>query len=107
MRAAAAHWGMTPDRYPHLAQFFGGYFHQDWRAEFSDESAAVAAFLAGVPGGEALRAQRELARLLRSVRGEAGLAEVCAALGCEHLPDRGWRRWLSSVERQLAAADAG
>lgn len=61
-------------RYPTLWQFFGGYLHQDWRVDYTDEWAALDDFL------------EDGAEVVESFRHEVGL------LLAENLPEIELRR---------------
>ena len=67
-----------------LEQLFGGYLHQDYRAEFADLAAAVRAYAKQNPA-ELARALDELAQLSASARGKSLSAQL-AKLGMAYDP---------------------
>ncbi len=101
---------MRARAFPQLTQFLGGYFHEDWRAEFPDEPAAVHSFVTATSRAGLMRTRAELWRLLDSTRGESGLRHFVASdLGSafEPGPEFGsMRTWLKSLERRLGRAAA-
>lgn len=66
--------------YPNLEQLFGGYFHQDWRAEFKDVASAAKAFVKG-NADQVKGASAELKKLAAAHKGAALAAEL-EKLGC-------------------------
>jgi hypothetical protein len=87
--------------YPNLEQMLGGYFHQDWRAEFKDVAAAAKAFVQG--NAEQVKpASEELKRLAAAHHGAALGAELeklgCAAHG--KAPDS----FVAEVQKVLSEA---
>lgn len=86
--------------YPNLEQFFGGYFHQDWRAEFKDISAAAHAFVDG-NADQVKPALAELHKLKAAHNGAALGAELEKLGSAAHTksPDA----FVAEVEKILAA----
>ena len=93
---------------PALAHLMGGYFHQDWDADYPDQTAAVADFVAGSPTW-APSVGTEIDALLRDDPSEVDLADHLLALGCEFTTKAGtetYRAWLVEVARQVATGTA-
>jgi CdiI immunity protein len=64
--------------FPALYQFFGGYFHEDWREDHDTPDVAVRAFLAEAPPEAVDAARAELDRLLASGFDDAALTRLLA-----------------------------
>jgi len=62
--------------YPNLEEFFGIYFHQDWREDSATASGIVERYLAEWPPEEIRGAAQELHRLLAEPLTEAELADT-------------------------------
>lgn len=92
-----------------MMQFFGAYFHQDWRADLLDPDDTVRLF---VSDGFS---KNELKHLVESIEKYAATKESDAAaeeglfreLGCYYIPSAdgiGARAWLQHVARLISSA---
>lgn len=91
---------------PALDLFIGAYLHQDWPDEFSDEWAALDAFITREPR-RARTLSSEIDGLLRARLSDADLEEFLDDHGCEYLADPasgGNRAWLTEVSRRARTA---
>jgi hypothetical protein len=96
---------MKSDPYPHLQQFFGGYFHQDWTLEAEDWQGLAANFIAGADPSTLLNTCQELSRLLNEIVEDGELDDVLGGLGCCYRPiEMGNRDWLRGVQKMLLQA---
>ncbi len=93
--------GRGDREFPALYQLFGGYFHQDWKLEYSDWPEAVSAFRDEAPPHLREDAVAEIARILAAGLDEQALDRVLyPGLECNFLPGaRGLtsRAWLEAV----------
>lgn len=92
-----------------LAQFFGGYFHQDWDLDASSSAEVVQSFIQENHHNQTvMELSSALSELLREVVSESDLrAYVLNDLGSYHDPlDEGGsvRSWLTAIQSQLEAA---
>ena len=88
--------------FPVLQNFFAAYFHQDWAMEHASPDAVVAYFRDGESPEHVQQARAELTALLERHGDEASLEAAVRGLGCEYVPEAGYRPWLLRVERLLA-----
>ena len=87
-------------RYPEIAQFFGGYLHQDWPEDAGSWEAAVDQFLAGESAEHVRRAVADLERLLDERRNDVELSRALDAFGNAYDPTPdglSLREWLTRV----------
>jgi hypothetical protein len=92
--------------YPALSQFLGAYFHQDWRDEYPDSSAAVAAYRHHEPSEDVRAACIELDRVIGDLRQSSDPLRELYDLGCYFNPRAEGRsvcEWLASVRAELAS----
>jgi hypothetical protein len=94
------------ERYPDLAQFFGGYLHQDWAMEYPDAHAAVGAAIAESSPDRLTECRHQLDELLATVETEEEMQPVVNDLtGWGYSPPGdGWssyRDWLIEVRTRL------
>lgn len=91
--------------FPALFQLFGGYFHEDWRVEHENPSAALTAFLEEAPPEAVREAAAELARVLDLPVDDAALGALLReGFGCAYVPAHdGFTNegWLASVRERL------
>lgn len=90
----------------HLQQFFGAYFHQDYRDEAPDWQRVVALFAGQATPAYVARTVADLEELLRAGRTESELNAVLERLGCCYTPrpDLGgptYSEWLEQVVTEL------
>ncbi len=92
--------------YPHLDEFFGTYFHQDWREDSPTAVGIVERYLAEWPTDEVREAAKELGQLLAAAATEDELAGVLQRLGSFYNPRAdglSYGEWLNQVYRLLAS----
>jgi hypothetical protein len=88
-----------------LAQFLGGYFHQDFMLDHESWQGVVAQFRADASPAELARVQAELDQLINRQLGEDQLSEALLDLGCFLLPvSFSFAEWLEQLRSELAAA---
>jgi len=91
--------------FPALFQLFGGYFHEDWRADYTQPGAALAAFTAEAPPEAVREAAAELERLLGAGLDDAVLSRLLdAGFACNYVPSRDGltsTAWLGEVRAAL------
>ena len=91
--------------FPALYQLFGGYFHEDWRAEHATPDAAVKAFADEAPPDAVAAARSELDRLQSAGFDDHALARLLhAGFGSDYVPsDDGitTSQWLANVRALL------
>jgi hypothetical protein len=95
--------------YPNLDEFFGTYFHQDWREDSATPSGIVDRYLAEWPPEEVRAAGKELRRLLAETPTEPGLADAVGHLGSFYNPQAdglSYRDWLQQVCQLLERVDS-
>jgi hypothetical protein len=90
---------VSPDDFPALARFFGGYFHQDLVPVHGSANRATQAFAADADAADREAVRQELHRLIALVgtRGPAALRRAVRALGAAWTPAT-----LGDVESLLA-----
>ena len=91
--------------YPNLDEFFGTYFHQDWREDSPTAIEIVERYLAESPPEEVREAGKELSRLLAAAT-EDELADAVHRLGSFYNPRAdglSYGEWLRQVYRLLAS----
>lgn len=96
--------------YPNLDEFFGTYFHQDWREDAATALGIVERYLAEWPLAEIREAARELRHLLAENPSEAELADTMRRLGNFYNPKAdglSYGEWLRQVHQLLASKDDG
>lgn len=92
--------------YPTLDYFFGGYMHQDWREDYSDEWSALDAFIAEGPPEDPDLFRAEVAKLLAEHPSDGDVRDIllddfgAAAM----VENRGWRYrdWLQALSDHVA-----
>jgi hypothetical protein len=92
--------------YPNLDDFFGTYFHQDWREDAATAIGIVERYLAEWPPEEVLAAAQELRRLLAETPTEADLIDKMRRLGCFYNPQSdglSYGDWLRQIYQLLAS----
>ena len=96
---------MKTQDFPTLAQFFGGYFHQDWIDEFSNPEDAIDAYRNGEPVESIRLACEELERAMLLIQqGPEDPQRVLQELGCYYDPaadDLTVAAWLEQVRKKL------
>ena len=98
---------MDADDYPHLEQFLGAYFHQDWAAEGATWQQVVAQFAARTDANTVRAVLRDVARLLDVRLADRDLQTLLEGLGCCYQlteADRAAAPWLRSVRLALGTA---
>jgi hypothetical protein len=95
---------MMRDRYPELHQFFGGYYHQDWRMDHSTTEAVLHSFI----GDSAPHERAMISAQLREVLAlsDAQLADAVFDLGAYYDPTpdgQTMREWLQAALNALAS----
>lgn len=96
--------------YPNLDEFFGTYFHQDWREDSATALGIVERYLAEWPPEEIREAAQELHRLLAQPLSETELADQMKGLGSFYNPQADGLRygdWLRKVHQLLASKVGG
>lgn len=93
-----------------LKQFFGAYFHQDWRAEISDPDDVVHLFVRDRNSMHELRHLAEEIEQYADEKKDDAFAEegLLRELGCYYMPSAdgvGARSWLQHVAKLLRSAD--
>ncbi len=92
--------------YPNLDEFFGTYFHQDWREDSANALAIVKRYLAEWPHEEIRAAAQELGRLLAQTATDAELAETLAGFGSFYNPQAdglSYMVWLRQVYQLMTS----
>ncbi len=88
-----------------LAQFFGGYFHQDFMLDHESWEGVVAQFRADASVEEIRRVQAQLDLLIDRQLEEDVLSETLLDLGCHLLPTSfTFTEWLQQLRSELTAA---
>jgi CdiI immunity protein len=94
------------ERFPDLEQFFGCYFHQDWKIEAEDDRGLVRLFLGTEPEGWVTGTRRELDEFLAEPLAEGELrAILLRSFGCYYDPapdGLSMREWLGRIKVFLA-----
>ncbi len=92
------------EEFPDLEQFFGGYFHQDWKDFYGSAETAIEQFVNDASRAELAKALRELDDLLALGLPEAELDEaMCEDIGCYYNPRPSgktmseWLQWVRSM----------
>ncbi|GAA2143393.1 hypothetical protein GCM10009844_15840 [Nocardioides koreensis] len=89
---------------PALWEFLGGYLHQDWALEFTNEWQALDQFISDAPE-LASSMTDEINRVLSEHKSEDDLHAYLAQLGANFRPldEAGYRGWLSEIARRVEA----
>ena len=96
--------------YPNLDEFFGTYFHQDWREDSPTALGIIERYLAEWPPEEIREAAKELDRLLVEAPTEDEFADKVRRLGCFYNPradGSSYGEWLRQVYQLLASRGDG
>ena len=97
--------GRADRELPALYQLFGGYFHQDWKLEYSTWQDAVAAFSQEAPAHLREDATAEIARVLAAGVSDADTATLLyPVLQCNFVPAAAGmtpREWLRAIAERL------
>jgi hypothetical protein len=96
--------------YPNLTEFFGTYFHQDWRDDSTVALEIVERYLAEWPLEEIRQAAQELRRLLAESLTEADLADEMRGFGNFYNPQAdglSYGDWLRQVYMLLTTKIGG
>lgn len=86
--------------YPHLYEFFAGYFHQDWLEDSAIAADVVKAYKCEASLEEVSRTVKELHGLLAETPAEGNLISVVSGLGSYYNPQAdglSYRDWLLQV----------
>lgn len=101
------------EQFPRLEQFFGCYFHQDWREEYASEGLAIKDFVYNDGPEEARNTVEELNKLLSLHVAETELEKAMyAEFGCYFNPAHhgqsmtNWLRWVRDTLVKYAAEKA-
>lgn len=99
---------MTRDRFYELGQFFGGYFHQDWREDASDWRSVVQGYLEIESPGRIRAVATQMGKLLSMDLEEARLGRTMSDLGNDSSPPPGMthREWLYAMHGMFKEAVA-
>ncbi|HYW12859.1 MAG TPA: contact-dependent growth inhibition system immunity protein [Longimicrobium sp.] len=93
------------ESYPALAQFFGGYFHQDWDMEAANWEGVVRNFCAAAQPEQIAAVNTEIEALLAGAHDERELSEfVFLQLGCAYDPTVdgiALRNWIMDIRQHL------
>ena len=86
-----------------LEQFFGCYFHQEWRKDDSSWQAVVGRYRADATDEDAGRVAEEIEQLVQRYPDDDLLAAKLDQLGCYYWPGAKdlYRAWLSEVADTL------
>jgi hypothetical protein len=100
---------MTNRKLNNLVQFFGAYFHQDWRLDDSTPEAVIERFLKKNPEDETQKVVAELDELLSLPLSEDELRRLLfEEFSCYYLPSgASVRDWLEQVRAWLSRKGAG
>jgi hypothetical protein len=93
------------EKYPHLFQFFGGYFHEDWPLESPLWQDAVALFVKESKPETVLAVYDEVTALRSETVDDKVLGRALFDLGSCYtpLPDgMSNSEWLQEIQKQLA-----
>ena len=90
---------------PALWEFLGGYLHQDWADEFTDEWQALDQFISDAPE-LASGLAGEINRVLSEHDSEYDLHSYLTQQGANYRPldEGGYRGWLTEIARRVSAA---
>lgn len=94
-------------RYPHLEQFLGGYFHEDWPVTHARWEDCVDEFAAESGAAAVAAVTRELDAVLGHGFEDAQVAALLDGLGCSVEPAAFGLRasaWLDAVRTRLRPA---
>jgi hypothetical protein len=87
--------------FPALFQFFGGYFHQDWHADYEVPADAIRAYLLEAPPPAVSEAAAEIDRVLALQLDDVALARLLReGFDCNYVPElegRTLRDWLVQI----------
>jgi len=95
--------------YPNLDEFFGTYFHQDWREDSKTARGIIERYLAEWPTQDIRATAEELHRLLTEPLTEAELTDQMRLLGNFYNPNAdglSHRDWLRQVYELLSTNSA-
>ena len=89
-----------------LRNFFGGYFHEDWRHEEDSPEKVIAAYKARAPAKELKHLQESIVAYVQAHPDDAELDRcLFSDLGCYYTPradNMSARDWLLTVAAHLA-----
>jgi hypothetical protein len=95
------------ERFYELGQFFGGYFHQDWKLDASDWQSVVQRFLQDSLPDEVRTVATQLGILLAKNLDEESLGDVVLDMdGNRPHPQMTYYAWLSAIHQILREAVA-
>lgn len=99
---------MKREHFPELSQFFGCYFHQDWRLEASDWQGAVKNFVIENPADFVRAVTEELGRFLALNLDQKEMGAALDELGSAYSPgpemsDKEWLHCLHDLLREAVA----
>jgi hypothetical protein len=96
---------MNGNSYPALAQFLGGYFHQDFLLDYGNPDGAIAAFVTGEPPESIHAACNELEQVIPLIEWMDDPEKfLWRVLGCYYLPKADGLTvadWLKHVHKKL------
>lgn len=98
---------MNASEFQNLVQFFGSYFHQDWRLDDPDPHAVIERFLQMNPVEDVVKVVSELDVLLERRPSEDDLRKMLVSeFLCYYLPDGNGsiQLWLRQVRDQLVSS---
>ncbi len=99
---------MNSHTYPHLEQFLGGYFHQDWTLEAPQSMDVIRRYLGSAAAAEIAPLLTETKALIREALPEATLQNRLQKLGACFEPtgeNTTASAWLKNLERALIEAE--
>jgi hypothetical protein len=99
---------MKKERFYELDQFFGGYFHEDWKLDASDWQSVVQNFLRDCSPERVRAVATQLGMLLSMNLDEERLGEMVLDMGVSHYPPQSmtYYEWLSAIHEILREAVA-
>ena len=102
---------MNANDYPHLAQFFGGWFHQDWMDDgYATPADVVRDYIKCETPEMVHETYRELSELLSGRLTPNQMTKLIGdALGCAYDPaadGKSWRSWLREIEKLMRPTQA-
>jgi hypothetical protein len=90
----------APTKFPAAAQLFGGYFHQDWKADAKTPDDAVRLFVSHQSEQTKKAAAREIETILKEFPEESELEELLDSFGNSYdagRSEKSYRDWLTRI----------
>jgi len=87
-----------------LANFFSGYFHEDWMCDADDTAEVIASYLRTAKAHEVAMIHEAIVRYADQVGGDDLEEKLFSELGCYYRPSvdgKSAREWLLSIVAQL------